>query len=82
MKFVLIECIEREINTPDCFKSHEEAYKEMRKRMAEALSIEPEELEEFEDWGDEVGISCDNNSAWITDYHHNNYDWKIFEVKF
>ena len=83
MKYILVECIEREINTPASFDTHEKASEEMRKRMAEVLHVEPEELEKIEEEGDyEIGISCDDNAAWINDYHHNNYDWKIFEMEF
>lgn len=67
-KFVLIEVIEREISIPHFFDTHEEAYQQMKEFYNEAGG---EYAEEGEIWKD---------FAWLNS-HHNNFDWKIFEVE-
>ena len=74
--YVLVECIEREINTPELFETEEQAYNVMAQRMAENLGIQVDEIETYDDYDICISKSC----AWITDYHHLNYDWKIFRV--
>ena len=74
--YILVECIEREINLPEFFETEEQAYNDMAQIMADILGIQVEDIETYD--GDEVGIS--KSCAWITDYHHLNYDWKIFKV--
>ena len=75
--YILVECIEREINLPEFFETEEQAYNVMAQRMADILDIQVEDIETYD--GDEVGIS--KSCAWITDYHHLNYDWKIFRIE-
>ena len=75
--YILVECIDREINTPELFETEEQAYNVMAQRMADILGIQVEDIETYD--GDEVGIS--KSCAWITDYHHLNYDWKIFRIE-
>ena len=75
--YILVECIDREINTPELFETEEQAYNVMAQRMADILGIQVDEIETYD--GDEVGIS--KSCAWITDYHHLNYDWKIFRIE-
>ena len=74
--YILVECIEREINTPELFETEEQAYNVMAQRMADILGIQVDEIETYDDY--DIGIS--KSCAWITDYHHLNYDWKIFKV--
>ena len=74
--YILVECIEREINTPEFFESEEQAYNVMAQRMADILKIQVEDIETYDDC--DIGIS--KSCAWITDCHHLNYDWKIFKV--
>ena len=76
--YVLVECIEREINLPEFFETEEQAYNVMAQRMADILGIQVDEIETYDDY--DIGIS--KSCAWITDYHHLNYDWKIFKVEF
>lgn len=75
--YILIECIDREINTPELFETEEQAYNIMAQRMADILGIQVEDIETY--GGDEVGIS--KSCAWINEYHGLNYDWKIFKVE-
>lgn len=77
MNYVLVECIEREINLPEFFETEEQAYNVMAQRMADVLKIQVEYIEFYGEH--EVGIS--KSCAWITDYHHLNYDWKIFKIE-
>ena len=74
--YVLVECIEREINLPEFFETEEQAYNAMAQRMADILKIQVEDIETYDDYDICISKSC----AWITDYHHLNYDWKIFRV--
>ena len=74
--YILVECIDREINTPELFETEEQAYNVMAQRMADILGIQVDEIETYDDY--DIGIS--KSCAWITDYHHLNYDWKIFKV--
>ena len=74
--YVLIECIEREINLPEFFETEEQAYNVMTQRMAYILKIQVKDIETYDD--SDIGIS--KSCAWISDYHHLNYDWKIFKV--
>ena len=74
--YVLVECIEREINLPEFFETEEQAYNVMAQRMADILKIQVEDIETYDDY--DIGIS--KSCAWISDYHHLNYDWKIFKV--
>ena len=75
--YILIECIDREINTPELFETEEQAYNVMAQRMADILGIQVDEIEIYDDC--DIGIS--KSCAWITDYHHLNYDWKIFKIE-
>lgn len=75
--YILVECIGREINTPELFETEEQAYNVMAQRMADILGIQVDEIETYDDY--DIGIS--KSCAWITDYHHLNYDWKIFKVE-
>ena len=74
--YILVECIEREINPPEFFETGEQAYNVMAQRMAENLGIQVDEIETYDDY--DIGIS--KSVAWISDYHGLNYDWKIFKV--
>ena len=74
--YILVECIDREINTPELFETEEQAYNVMAQRMADILKIQVEDIETCDEY--DIGIS--KSCAWISDYHHLNYDWKIFKV--
>ena len=74
--YVLVECIDREINLPEFFETEEQAYNVMAQRMADILKIQVEDIETCDEY--DIGIS--KSCAWISDYHHLNYDWKIFKV--
>ena len=43
--YILVECIEREINLPECFETEEKAYNDMDQRMADILKIRVEDRE-------------------------------------
>ena len=75
--YILVECIDREINTPELFETEEQAYNVMAQRMADILGIQVDEIETYDDY--DIGIS--KSCAWISDYHHLNYVWKIFKVE-
>ena len=75
--YILVECIEREINLPEFFETEEQAYNVMAQRIAEILGIQVDEIETYDEY--DIGIS--KSCAWISDYHHLNYDWKIFKVE-
>lgn len=75
--YILIECIDREINLPEFFETEEQAYNAMAQRMADILKIQVEDIETYDDYDICISKSC----AWITDYHHLNYDWKIFRIE-
>ena len=74
--YILVECIEREINLPEFFETEEQAYNVMAQRMADILKIQVEDIETYDDYDICISKSC----AWITDYHHLNYDCKILRV--
>ena len=74
--YVLVECIDREINLPEFFETEEQAYNVMAQRMADILKVQVEDIETCDDY--DIGIS--KSCVWISDYHHLNYDWKIFKV--
>ena len=74
--YILVECIDREINLPEFFDTEEQAYNVMAQRMADVLGIQVDEIEIYDEY--DIGIS--KSCAWISDYHHLNYDWKIFKV--
>ena len=75
--YILVECIDREINTPELFETEEQAYNVMAQRMADVLGIQVDEIEIYDEY--DIGIS--KSCAWINDYHHLNYDWKIFKIE-
>ena len=75
--YILVECIDREINLPEFFETEEQAYNAMAQRMADILKIQVEDIETYDDYDICISKSC----AWITDYHHLNYDWKIFRIE-
>ena len=75
--YILIECIDREINTPELFETEEQAYNVMAQRIADILGIQVDGIEIYDDY--DIGIS--KSCAWISDYHHLNYDWKIFKIE-
>ena len=75
--YILVECIDREINLPEFFETEEQAYNAMAQRMADILKIQVEDIETYDDYDICISKSC----AWISDYHHLNYDWKIFRIE-
>ena len=75
--YILVECIDREINTPEFFETEEQAYNVMAQRMADILKIQMKDIETCDDY--DIGIS--KSCAWINEYHGLNYDWKIFKVE-
>lgn len=75
--YILVECIDREINLPEFFETEEQAYNVMAQRMADILGIQVDEIETYDDCNIGISKSC----ARITDYHHLNYDWKIFKIE-
>lgn len=66
-KYVLVEVIEREISTPEFFDTYEDAYKKMKKYYNEA--------NKYAEDGD-ISEDC----AWVN-VHHDNFDWRIFELE-
>ena len=79
--YILVECIDREINTPELFETEEQAYNVMAQRMADILGIQVDEIETYDDYDIGISKSCAWITVWITDYHHLNYDWKIFKIE-
>ena len=75
--YILVECIDREINSPEFFETEEQAYNEMTQRIADILKIQAGDIETYDEY--DIGIS--KSCAWINDYHHLNYDWKIFRIE-
>ena len=75
--YILVECIDREINLPEFFETEEQAYNAMAQRMADILKIQVEDIETYDDYDICISKSC----AWITDYHHLNSDWKILRIE-
>lgn len=81
-KFILISCVEREINEPNFFPSLSKAKEQMLKEFKKTLGFEEnhiftqDELEELE--CDNAGFNED--SAWCEDSNHDNCDWKIFKI--
>ena len=63
--YILVECIEREINLPEFFETEEQAYNVMAQRMADILKIQVEDIETYDDY--DIGIS--KSCAWINEYH-------------
>lgn len=84
-RYILLECIDREIHAPVFFDSFEVAYDEMVSRIADVLHVTTEELlkeleKEAKDSLDCYDFNINHSNAWITDYHNLNYDWEIFDV--
>ena len=75
--YILVECIDREINPPEFFETEEQAYNEMTQRIADILNIQAGDIETYDEY--DIGIS--KSCAWINDYHHLNYDWKLFRIE-
>lgn len=77
--YILVEIVERDIETPQRFSSYEDAYSAMLGRLAEVTDTPVEELEAIspDDCLDSFGKTTE--SAWAT-VHDTNYDWKIFSV--
>jgi hypothetical protein len=75
--FILIEVIERDIFVTK-FKTHEEAYNEMTRRLKEIINLH------YDD--DEFGEQNDRGSEWDYGYDmawsniNDNFDWKIEEI--
>ena len=78
--YILVECIEREINLPEFFETKEQAYNDMAQRMSEILGMRIDEIESYDDY--DIGISKVDSytHGYISDYHGLNYDWKIFKI--
>lgn len=76
MGYILITCIERELSVAVC-DNLERAKTAMKQAYETALG---EQLKEKELNG-EAQCSEDELLAWINDLRHNNYDWKIVELK-
>lgn len=81
MKYLLIEVIERDINTPEIFETHDDAHDRMCEYVAEVLDVSREDIKESyfegEDFNENTGVI--ENDAW-TERCGNNFDWKIFTI--
>lgn len=92
MKYILTEVIERDFNLPEVFDTLEEAQKCMLERICDVYHIKWDDIKNKSvediiwditvdgDTDEGVGFTCNHCGAWISDYHHNNYDWQIFEL--
>ena len=67
-KWILIHADNNSIELPDVFESYEEAYRQMKL-----------EYDKIVEEGDDADIDV-NYASIQTDYE--NFDWRIFEVKF
>lgn len=78
---MLIQCVERDMNEPQFFETHEQAHDVMCSQLADVMGIDVEEVktayEENEDYEDGVGVTT--NMAWAERFG-NCYDWKIFNL--
>ena len=78
MKYLLVEVIDRDINTPEFFDTHKEAYDRMCEYVAQVWEVSVEHLKdnlnEFGDFGWETNV---NKNCAYTERHGINFDWKI-----
>ena len=72
MKYLLIGVVERDINTPEIFETHD---------VAEVLEVSKEDVKESHLMGECFNEStCVVDDAAWTERHGNNFDWKIFTI--
>lgn len=81
MKYLLIGVVERDINTPEIFETHDEAHDRMCEYVAEVLEVSKEDVKESHLMGECFNKStCVVDDAAWTERHGNNFDWKIFTI--
>ena len=79
MEFFML--VDRDITEPMFFESHEAAYGEMCRQVAEALGMPVEDaIVEFTDGGKDGAAHIGDNSAWLT-LRHSCMDWKIYDLE-
>lgn len=80
--FMLIRCIERDIQTPLFFENEESAFEEMLKQFSSCVDVSPEEIEgKFKQTGeyrrDEDDCSLTKHTAYSNTDSLNN-DWSMY----
>jgi len=76
-KYLLLNCFEREIGTPEMYETLEDAQCAMKAALIDAMDGVDDNV--FADYneGDDYGLeSC---GAWLN-HRHGNHDWKIFNA--
>ena len=81
-KFILVSCVERQINVEGFFNSFEEATKEMLEQFYDCSGISPNMP--YEEYDDENNYRIDKEylsaSAWCESKNHDNCDWKVEKI--
>lgn len=77
--WMLVCCVERDIEEPRFYETYEEAYEQMRSEFAEFMGWNLDEVDDLmADSGSNVGLA--SMGAWGERFG-NNCDWKIFNIE-
>lgn len=80
VKYLLIGCHERDINTPEFFDTYKEAFSKMCEYLASACGETVEDVIQIYDKEDPDGrTGLFHHDAW-TERYGQNFDWRIFCV--
>lgn len=80
--YILISCVEREINIAGAFYTFEEAQNKMMREFKETLGYDSSHefsIDEIDDL-ESNNAGFNEDSAWCESANHDNCDWKIFEI--
>lgn len=93
MRYILTECVNRDLNLPVVFYTLKDAQYEMARRIADNFKINIEDFlatnptaeklfEKLESviQTEKVGVFANYTGAWISQAHGNTCDWHIFEL--
>lgn len=82
--YILVCCVEREINEPIACETYEEAFAKMCSQFADAVGCTFKEVieayPELPNGVDNEDAGINDFFAWCTSKWHNNTDWKIFAI--
>lgn len=78
MKYLLISVCELEIET-ELFKTHEDAYAEMRDQFIAAYDEDIDDIDELDEDEADAEI-CDWNAYVCDGKNHDNYSWRIVAI--
>lgn len=73
-KYLLLNCYEREIGTPELYDSLEEAQEAMRAELIDAMDGVDDSV--FDEYNEDDDYGLEPTEAWFN-HRHGNHDWKI-----